>query len=278
VLDVDTRALGYSDADVAQFSYRRGQAPGRRSLAGVATTTYDAADSEGDLRVAAHQFRELLEEVRAAHPGVPVDVIAHSQGGVVVREALGEEGDALDPRLPAVEHVITLGSPHHGADLATANAALSTSGAGQLLRAMVGTAGGTVIDPFSTAAGQLAETSAFIHEVERRPLPAGARVTSIAARGDLVVPGLQAGLAGATNVLVPLEGVHAHDELPGSPEVARELALALADQGPTCRGVAGDVLLAGVISLAEDGIGAATLVGGHWVDHRLPAPQPTVHP
>jgi hypothetical protein len=278
VLDVDTRALGYADGDVGQFSYGGGQAPGDRSLAGVPTTTYDVDDSEGDLRVAADRFRRLLEDVRVAHPGVPVDVIAHSQGGVVVRAALGEEGDALDPRLPPIEHVITLGSPHHGADLATANAGLGTSGVGQLAQAVVGAASGGTVDPFSTAVRQLAETSPFIDELEDRPLPAGARVTSIAARGDLVVPGLHAALAGATNVLLPLEGLHAHQELPGSPEVARELALALADQGPTCRGLGDDLLLAGGISLVEDGIGAAALVGGHWVDRRLPAPEPKTHP
>lgn len=273
VLDVDTRALGYADADVAQFSYRGGQAPGARHLDGVPTTTYDGGDSEGDLRVAAERFRDLLESVRAAEPGVPVDVVAHSQGGVVVRAALGEEGDARDPRLPAVEHVITLGSPHHGADLATAGAALGTSAVGELAEAAVGAASGGRIDPFATAVGQLAKTSDFIDDLEHRPLPYGARMTSIAARGDLVVPGLQAGLAGAVNVLVPVEGVDAHDRLPGSPEASREIALALGDQGPTCRGVLGDVLLAAGISLAEDGVGAAGLVGGHWADAHLPGPE-----
>ncbi|MCU1375234.1 MAG: peptidase family protein [Actinomycetia bacterium] len=269
VLDVDTQALGYADADVAQFSYRGGQAPGPRHLDGVPTTTYGADDSEGDLRVAADRFRDLLRSVRAAHPGVPVDVIAHSQGGLVVRAALGNEADALDPRLPAVEHVVTLGSPHHGADLATAGAALGTSTVGQLVQAAVGAASGGAVDPSSQAAAQLAETSDFIADLEHRPLPAGARVTSIAASGDLVVPGLQAGLAGATNVLVPLEGLHAHDQLPASPLAARELALALADRGPTCRSLAGDLLLAGGISLAEDGFGGAALFGGLWADQRV---------
>jgi hypothetical protein len=265
VLDLDTRALGYADGDVAQFSYRGGQAPGSRHLAGVPTTTYGPADSDGDLRVAAERFHQLLASVEAANPGVPVDVVAHSQGGVVVRAALGDD--------PAVEHVVTLGTPHHGADLATLDAALGTSAVGQLSQAAVAAASGGAVDPFATAVGQLAETSGFIHDLEHRPLPTGTRVTSIAARGDLVVPALQSGLAGATDVLVPLEGLHAHDRLPGSPEAAREIALALADQGPTCRSVVGDLLLAAGISLAEDGAGAAALVGGHALDGAVPGPE-----
>ncbi|MCU1486139.1 MAG: peptidase family protein [Actinomycetia bacterium] len=261
VLDVDTRALGYDDGDVAQFSYRGGQAPGDRHLAGVRTTTYGADDSEGDLRAAAERFRAFVAEVRATHPGVPIDVIAHSQGGVVAR---------LASELP-LDHLVTLGTPHHGADLATADAALGTSGVGQLVQAGIGAASGGAVDPFSTAVGQLAETSGVIAELERTPVRGD--VTSIGARGDLVVPGLQTALAGATDVLVPIEGVHAHDELPGSPEAAREIALALAGQGPTCRALTGDLLLAAGIGLAEDGIGAAGLVGGHAVDRRLPGPE-----
>src|SRR3546814_14580974 len=37
--------------------------------------------------------------------------------------------------------------------------------------------------------------------------------------------------------------------------------------------VVGDALLAAGISLAEDGVGAAALVGGQWVDHNLPSPE-----
>jgi hypothetical protein len=261
VLDVDTRALGYDDGDVAQFSYRGGQAPGRRHLDGVRTTTYDADDADGDLRVAARRLRSFVADVAASHPGVPIDLIAHSQGGVVARLA----GD-----LP-VEHLVTLGTPHHGADLATADAGLGTSAVGALVQGAIGTGSRGAVDPFSTAARQLAETSDVIEELERTPVTGD--VPTIGARGDLGAPGLQTAIEGATDVLVPLEGVPAHDELPGSPEAAREIALALAGQGPTCRSLLGDLLLAGGISLAEDGVGAAGLVGGHWADHRLPGPE-----
>lgn len=265
VLDVDTRALGYADGDVAQFSYRGGQSPGRRSLAGVATTRYAPADSQGDIRRAARRLRALLEAIRKEQPGVPVDVIAHSQGGVVARLALGEDGDRLDPRLPTVANLVTLGTPHHGADLATANEAIGTSTAGAV--AQRGVDLGSGIDTHSVAVAQLSERSDLMDDLQHRPLPPGARVTSIAAGGDAVVPGLQAGLDGATNVMIHLGGAHAHDRLPGAPATQRELALALAGWAPTCRGLLADVLGAAAVSMGEDAVGVAALVGGAAFDH-----------
>lgn len=263
VLDVDTRALGYAESDVAQFSYRGGQSPGRRRLEDVPTSSYDAGDSTGDIRAASEHLRGLLASIRQAHPGVPVDLLAHSMGGLVVRGALGERFDAVDPRLPPVEHVITLGTPHQGADLATINAAVGVT--------LLGPYAQEVLDRFgvastSAATAQLAEIAPYLEALARRPLPAGARVTSIAARGDLIAPALSSALEGATNVLVPLDGLSAHDRLPGSAAAQREVALALAGMGPTCRHLGADVLASAIVDLAGDvvggGITAADLLLG----------------
>ena len=96
-----------------------------------------------------------------------------------------------------------------------------------------------------------------------RPLPAGPRVVSIGARGDLVVPAPRTRLAGAERTVVPLTGLSAHDALPGSPEAARELALALRGAPLTCRSLAGRT----VDVVVGDGIAAlesrpAQIVGG----------------
>ena len=254
VLDVDTRALGYGRDDVAQFSYRGGQAAGRRRVAGVATTTYGPADSGGDIRAAGARLRALLGDVATAHPGVPIDVIAHSQGGLVVRAALGAPGGPAPP----VAHVVTLGTPHHGADLATANAALGGSLGGRAIQWLVRSRTDGHTDPWSPAAAQLSERSRFIAELPA--LPAAVRSTSIAAAGDLVVPSLNSQLDGAANTIVPLHGATAHDRLPGSPEAAREIALALAGRRPTCRGLLDDVLVGAATGLVEDGVGGAAVL------------------
>jgi hypothetical protein len=259
ILALDTAALGYDDADVVQLSYRGGRVPGVGGLPGVAATGYGPADTMVDIRVPAQHLRDLLGAIREAHPGVPVDVIAHSQGGLVARAALGRGGDAVDPRLPPIGHLITLGTPHDGTDLATAGALLGSTWVGEVAGRVARSVTGGAVDPASEAAAQLAETSSFVAAVRDRPLPAGTRVTSIAARGDVVVPALHSALPGATNVMVPLDGLGAHHALPGSAEVQREVALALAGRGPTCRDLTVDVGLAAGIGLATDAAG--TVVG-----------------
>lgn len=252
--------LGYSESEVIEFSYNGGRSPGVGQAQEIETNDYDKSDTHGDLRDRAEQLNELLIDVRAANPGVPVDIVAHSQGGIVARLALGNEGDAFDPRLPNVENLITLGTPHHGSDLATATAFISTT-----------SIGGVALDgidalPFTpehnaTSVTQLSEISPLIKELKKRPMPKNTKVTSIAAEGDLIVSSMNSSLEGATNVMVPLYGVGAHGHLPSSSEARREVALALAGMGPTCRAVAPGALLGTGISLITD-LGGAAIGGG----------------
>ena len=264
VLDVDTAALGYAPVDVAQFSYRGGRAAGVGAVAGVPVSTYGPADAGGDLRTAADRLRALVAAIARAHPGVPVDVVAHSQGGLVARAALARDSSRHDPG-PAVAHLVTLGTPHDGADVASANAALATTAPGRAGSSLVAWASGGTVDGGTTSAAQLAERSAFLADVAGRPLPVGTAVTSIAADGDLVVPALHSSLAGATNALVPLGGLDAHTRLPAAPATTRELALALAGRRPTCRDVGAGLVRAALTSWAEDAAGAATVDGARWL-------------
>jgi pimeloyl-ACP methyl ester carboxylesterase len=264
VLDVDTGALGYANQDVAQFSYAGGRTPGTGALAGVPVNEYGPEHSTADLEEAAKRMGELIDAIAVAHPGVPIDVIGHSQGGVVARLAL--RGG------PPVAHLVTLGAPHHGADLATANALLGTTEVGDVTQEIAGEVTDGAADGASRAAAQLSERPAPFDTFRIIPLPAGTRVTSIAARGDLVVAGLQSPLEGATNVMVPIDGISAHSELPGSTLTQRELALALAGLGPTCRDITGDLATAAGISMAEDVLGLAAGMGARWLDRKARVP------
>lgn len=266
ILDVDLESLGYEVDDVAQFSYAGGRVPGIGRVSGVPTSGYGPEEANGDLEVAGRRLAELLDAIAAAHPDVPVDVLAHSQGAVVARLALAERS----PTGAAVANLITLGAPHHGADVATGNALVGTTTTGELAQAGAGWVTDGSTDGASEAAAQLSETSSVLRELNSQPVPAGTRVTSIAARGDLTVAGLQSSLEGATNVMVPLDGVSAHAELPGSDLAQREMALALAGQGPTCRDLAGDLALAATISLGEDALGLAAGLGAMWLDRQMP--------
>ena len=254
--DLDLAALGYAAADTARFSYRGGTTPGRgTTFAAVAASEYASSDTQADLWTSGRALADLIEAAAAASPGTPIDVLAHSQGGLVARVAVIElherHGQAwLDAHLGAV---VTLGTPHGGADLATGVFALQsltpTDRALEVGERLTG------LDADAPAAVQLAETSDFQRQLEAAWSPHLVELTSIAARGDLVVPVPRTAVGGAAHAVVSVDGIRAHDALPGSAEAAREVALAVAGRPPTCRsfGTAfGDALVGEGISLAED--------------------------
>jgi len=263
VAGVDTAGLGYAAGDVVRFSYAGGRVPGELAsgsgLGALPATSYSAADSQADLRASAARLVELLTAVARAAPGVPIDVIAHSQGGVVSRLALEDGGPA------EVATLVTLGTPHGGADLATAVEALRSNAGADTSLGEVRALLGVDLDPTRPAIGQLAETSDVVGEMRDHPVPDRVRVVSIAARGDLVVPHGRTVVEGRPQVVVPISGLHAHDRLPSSPEATREIALAVSGRPPTCEmlgDVAGDVLVGESISVGEALLGVAALDGG----------------
>jgi pimeloyl-ACP methyl ester carboxylesterase len=236
VLGLDTAALGYADDDVAQFSYEGGQATGERMLDRVPVRDYQRSSTWGDLTDTGAHLRDLLVDVAAAHPGVPVDLIGHSQGGIVIRAAL-DGPDTWAPDLPVIANVITMGTPHHGAAAATAANVIGLAGFGEtVLRAVQVVSLGRA-PAASRATQQLASFSRLIESLGERSLPAGARVTSIASDRDRTVDSQLSAIDHATNVVVDVESDlwGAHDALPGDPDTRREVALALHGLRPTCR-------------------------------------------
>lgn len=256
VFGVDTDALGYERDDVVRFSYAGGRAP---------DNPYTARDSQTDLRVSADRLAALLMQVASQSPGVPIDIVAHSQGGVVARLALERAG--ADGRVPdEIATLVTIGTPHQGADLATAIAAIGQDRSGAVTLTGVQRALGLELDPSLPAGEQLGRTSSVIDELGERPMPSGVRFTSIGARGDVVVPAGRTAVdvPGSHQIVLPVDGLHAHDELPRRAETTREIALAIAGRSPTCQGLSetvGSAAASELIGWSEDRAGAA-LAGG----------------
>jgi hypothetical protein len=204
-------------------------------------------------------------------------VIAHSQGGIVARLALLE----LERRhgrgwLDHVGLLATLGTPHGGADLATAARALAGTAAGRDVLLTFEHLFG--VDADAESGRQLSELSGVIQRLDDHPVPAGLRAVSIGARGDPVVPLPRTRLEGAPEVVVPLDGLRAHDRLPGDRRTTRELALAVAGLPPTCTGwgeAVVDEVVGSAIAEAEDVASGALWTASAAVEVVAPiAPDP----
>jgi Peptidase family M23 len=246
--NLDAEALGYHDDEVTYFSY----APdGGRYL---------PEDTWGDLLRAANQLDAQLRQSQRDHPGREVDLIAHSQGGVVVDVFLQTVYKPGDPGLPPIGNVVTLSSPHEGAPLATSAQNWREHPIG---KAVVDAADEHLPVPPADAPSvtQIDEDSPFLRQLWRHRLPDHIDFTTIGATDDVVVPATQIGVPGATEVVVDVGGgpLDDHSNIPDDPKALRAVRAALEGRPPPCTGV-GDGLRGAVmpvlISRAERGLGA----------------------
>jgi triacylglycerol esterase/lipase EstA (alpha/beta hydrolase family) len=261
---LDTGALGYAQGDDHRFSYLGGT---------IEDNPYGVAHTTTDIRESGRRLRDLLARLAAENPGVPIDIVAHSQGGLVARSALTDEGEPTDPRLPPINALVTLGTPHLGAPVATGLTMLGNTGIGSDLIAATHEALPDRVDPGGTSIRQMAEHSDFLRRLNSRPLPQDLKTTSIGAREDLIVPSGRTLLAGAHNVTVSAP-THTgdHSELPGSPQAQREVALGLAGVAPTCQSFGdamADAAVSGLIYATESGLGGGAWLGARRIDKRL---------
>jgi pimeloyl-ACP methyl ester carboxylesterase len=134
-----------------------------------------------------------LMELKATGVG-RVDIVAHSMGGLVARDVLTRRayyaGDgAGDEGLPAVDRLIMCGTPNHGSSMARLRA---ISGIGeQISRAFSGEGGPAMgqSDGSGEAAIDLMPGSAFLRDLNHRPLAGHTRHTIIAGRISPVTQG-----------------------------------------------------------------------------------------
>jgi len=170
-------------------------------------------DGTGDLRVDARVLDKRVRALLAA--GAPsVDVVGYSAGGVVARLWAGEDGGAAVTR-----RVVTLGSPHHGADLAAGAAA-------------------TVPDRCPLACQQLVPGNPLLAQLNQgdETPPGPVWVSLWSAVDQTVTPPASARLAGALNVrlqdVCPGARV-AHGALPVDPLSVGLVLRALGRTSPT---------------------------------------------
>lgn len=177
-------------------------------LAGREAVVLEPTDGgTGDLQVQARRLGDLAEQTMERMGAVSVDLVGYSAGGVVAQLYVRDEGGAS-----VVRRVLTVGSPHHGSDVA----ALAEEVAGGC----------------PTACEQLTPGSDLLRRLAAGDeTPDGPRWVTVRTADDrIVTPSESAVLEGALNIevqeLCP-GATTSHGDLPGDPVVLATLRSAL---------------------------------------------------
>jgi hypothetical protein len=227
---LDTRALGYHANEVGWFSYRAGGGP------------YRPPDTWTDLVGQAHSLRDQLRAFARAHPGREVDLVAHSQGGVVVDAFLELAYDPADPTLPPLGTVVTLASPHQGAPLAEAAADVRASRTGRaLLDGVDRLAAGAIPPSGGTSTRQLDPRSPLMTRLRAGRLPDQMEMTSVSGTDDPVVPSPSTEKRGARAVVTNPAGAGDHSAIVRDRQAMTATRLALEQRAPACVGWAAGI-------------------------------------
>jgi hypothetical protein len=252
---LDVQALGYrpDDGEVRYFSYAANGGP------------YAAAATHGPIEVAAVRLGDQLRAMQREQPGREVDLIAHSQGGLVTDWFLGHLYDPADPTLPPLGNVVTLSSPHEGAPLATAGRQVRGSAGGRVLVDAAEDVS-SVPPPSSSAVQELAEGSPLIEHLWDQGVPEHFDFTTIGATEDVVVPATQISVPGATETVAAVNDLNEHSAIVRAPDALRAVRAALEGRAPPCVGLVTALRSAVapvVISRVEHtiGSGAAAVLG-----------------
>ena len=225
--------LGYPERSTYEFSYR-GSAG--RDL----HEPYSRADTFGDIRIAARRLRSFVMSISARHPGRAVDLIAHSQGGIVARTFLQTLAGAWEPGLPPIDHLVTFSSPHGGAPLAAGVPVLDSTPLGSAaLKAASWWSrnSGPLPDPYAPSVQQLAPGSELLDRLDQEATLYGTRVLSLAIPNDVVVPADRARWTAYPSHVVPPEGLNGHDAVVTSRTAVAIASRFLRGAGPVCPSV-----------------------------------------
>ncbi len=167
-------------------------------------------DGRGDLDEQASVLGAAVEAALSRAGASSVDLVGYSAGGVVARLWATERGGS-----DRVRRLVTLGSPHHGTDLASL--------------------GSLVAGSCPAACRQLAPGSPLLGRLDAEPVPDGLVFLSLwTTLDDVVVPASSAVVDGVPSPSLQSicpDDTARHGDLPGDPLVRALVAEALGEGG-----------------------------------------------
>lgn len=108
--EMDFRTLGYSEDQVFNFSYRgledRGGSGPYRLHA-----PYEKEDTYKSIRASAFILKQQVEAIQRQYPDKRIDLVAHSQGGLVAQYYVAHLYSPEDPQSVRVDHFVTIATP-----------------------------------------------------------------------------------------------------------------------------------------------------------------------
>lgn len=247
---IPTRVLGYEAGEVTYFSY----APHGGD--------YTPADTEVPILTSARRLGAQLRALEKQEPGREVDLLAHSQGGVVVEAFLELVYRPDDPSYPPLGTAVGLSSPFFGDPAATAAehvratplGGVAVDGAeGALRRVGVGL-------PSSRAQSvrDLADDSPLMHRIKASHLPELVQLTAIGAATDFVVPATASSRPGAQSTVVFPHSLDAHTKITTDRSALRAVRAAIEHRPLPCRSLVSTVaseVVSTAISVGERAVG-----------------------
>lgn len=258
--DMDLRTLGYPEDRIFHFSYRgveEGAATGPYRM----HAPYSKEDTYQSLRESTKLLARQIEAIHALYPDRKIDLVAHSQGGLVAQYFLERFYNLDNPEGISIDHFVSIATPHKGADASQLYEQLSGTDQGRFLLEGWSAAAETwgLPPPSSPAARQMAEGSGFIRDLNAGWDPSKVRTTTIAATFDFVVTPQHTRLKGAMNYTADLPNAlssgWAHGNVVGAASTKQMVYNALAGAPSACtalRNAVADHGVGRVVSEVED--------------------------
>jgi hypothetical protein len=226
--------LGYEARDVSYFSYAR------------AGGDYTASDTEGSLRIAARRLGAQLRELERREPGREVDLIGHSQGGVVMTEFLTHVYHPSDPSYPPLGSAVALASPFDGSTAATTFEALRGSALGR--RALDAAHAAGAPSPDAESLREL-DTNSDFSRGRGAQLPPVVDLVSIGAAQDVIAPAGDTARPGARRRTVIPHSLNGHTGIVTDDSALRATRAALEGKPLPCQSLT-TVLTGEIVSTA----------------------------